>query len=137
MKNKTLYFISAIMLFICFVSFSVFGAQIHNDMNIAFLEKYGWEVNENYTDKSNIIIPEPFDMVYENYNKLQLEAGLDLRKYYGKSGIRYTYQVTNYPTDVNDIVYANVIVIDNTCVGGDIMTLPLDGFMHSLSYKPE
>ncbi len=136
MKNKTLYFISAIMLIICIVSFSVFGAQIHNDMNIAFLKNYGWEVNEKYTDRCNIIIPDPFDMVYENYNILQLEAGLDLHKYCGKSGIRYTYEVTNYPVDVNDIVYANVIVIDNTCVGGDIMTLPLDGFMHSLSYKP-
>ncbi len=136
MKSKTLYIMSAVMFIICAISFVVFGAQIHNDNNIEFLNSYGWDVCKNYTDKCKIIIPDPFDNVYENYNRLQLEAGLDLLPYCGKSGTRYTYQVTNYPIDVHDTVYANVIVIDNTCVGGDIMTLPLDGFMHSLSYKP-
>ena len=46
------------------------------------------------------------------------------------------YPGVNCGIGSDDTVYAKVIVIDNTCVGGDIMTLPLDGFMHSLSYKP-
>ena len=125
-----------IMFVICVISFAVFGEQAHNDMNIEFLNSYGWNVEETYTSKSDIIIPQPFVNVYENYNNLQLESGLDLLPYCGKEGTRYTYRVTNYPIDVHDTVYANVIVIDNTCVGGDIMTLPLDGFMHALSYKP-
>ena len=136
MKIKKGYFIASFMIVISIISFMVFGEDVHNDMNILFLNSYGWEVDTVYCDKSNIIIPQPFDMVYESYNKLQLEAGLDLTPYQGKNAIRYTYKVNNYPIDVHDTVYANVIVANNTCIGGDIMTIPLDGFMHSLAYIP-
>ncbi len=120
---------------ILFLSYNAFGFDI-DKKNIAFLESYGWKVEKHYTDSSEIIVPSPFDMVYENYNLIQLDAGLDLRPYTGKSGTRYTYIVTNYPVESADTVYANVIVIDGECVAGDIMTIPIDGFIHPLSFVP-
>ena len=83
-------------------------------------------------EKIDVIIPKEFDEVYENYNKIQLEAGLNLEKYKGKKGTRYTYEVTNYPENLSDTVRANIIIIDNTPVAGDIMTTNINGFMHSL-----
>ena len=135
-KKFKFHIIAILAIVVCGISYSVFGFDINKE-NIFFLNGYGWEVQSPYTDKADIIVPSPFDMVYESYNKLQLEAGLDLIPYQGKNAIRYTYKVKNYPIDVHDTVYANVIVANNTCIGGDIMTIPLDGFMHSLAYMPK
>ena len=44
--------------------------------NIVFLKGYGWEVRTKSVEKEDIIIPKPFDRVYENYNDIQLKAGL-------------------------------------------------------------
>ena len=103
-----------------------------NKDNIEFLRSYGWEVKKKPLEKIDVIIPKEFDEVYENYNKIQLEAGLNLENYKGKKGTRYTYEVTNYPENLSDTVRANIIIIDNTPVAGDIMTTNINGFMHSL-----
>ena len=103
-----------------------------NKDNIEFLRSYGWEVKKKPLEKIDVIIPKEFDEVYENYNKIQLEAGLNLENYKGKKGTRYTYEVTNYPKKLSDTVRANIIIIDNTPVAGDIMTTNINGFMHSL-----
>ena len=86
-------------------------------------------------ESEEITIPKPFDKVYENYNEIQLRAGLDLTPYMGMSGIRYTYTVKNYPVYVGEEVRANVICIDGKPVAGDIMTVSLSGFMHSLEFS--
>lgn len=135
-KKFKFHIIAILAIVVCGISYSVFGFDINKE-NIFFLNGYGWEVQSPYTDKADIIVSSPFDMVYENYNLLQKDAGLDLRPYCGKSGIRYTYVVTNYPIKTDEIVYANVIVIEGKCVAGDIMTVPIDGFIHSLSFNPE
>ena len=72
--------------------------------------------------------------MYENYNDIQLKAGLDLRPYMGMKGVRYTYIVENYPKDVGEEVRANVICINKEPVGGDIMTVSIRGFIHSLNF---
>ena len=97
-----------------------------------FLAGYGWEVSDEPTDRADITVPNVFDKVYENYNEIQKTSGLDLTPYRGKNGTRYTFVVTNYPVDVGETVYANVIIINGTPVGGDIMTVSLSGFMHGL-----
>lgn len=104
------------------------------DEQLEFLKGYGWEVTAKSVEKADIIIPNPFDRVYENYNEIQLRAGLDLRPYMGMRGVRYTYIVQNYPRDVGEEVRANVICIDDKPVGGDIMTVSIHGFMHSLNF---
>lgn len=117
------------MISVIFICFADEGNK--SDRNTVFLEKYGWEVGDDFIEKEEIIIPEEFDDVYMNYNDMQKEAGLDMEPYKGKKAVRYTYEVKNYPSDIPD-VRANVICVDGRPIAGDIMTVKLDGFMHSL-----
>ena len=110
-------------------------ASGESEENIKFLEKYGWEVDSEYTEKVTLEIPEVFDDVYNNYNQLQKAAGLDLTKYKGRKAVRYTYIVMNFPEDTGgENVFANILCIGGEPVAGDVMTVSLDGFMYSLNY---
>ena len=63
-----------------------------------------------------------------SYNDLQKAQGLDLSEYKGKSAMRYTYEITNYP-DYDGTVYANIIVYKNRVIGGDICSSGTQGFI--------
>lgn len=129
-----MYFISVVIIIVTTLMFGLFASGETDTNNIVFLKGYGWEVRTKSVEKEDIIIPKPFDRVYENYNDIQLKAGLDLRPYMGMKGVRYTYIVENYPKDVGEEVRANVICINNEPVGGDIMTVSIRGFIHSLNF---
>ena len=129
-----MYFISVVIIIVTTLMFVLFAIGETDTNNIVFLKGYGWEVRTKAVEKEDIIIPKPFDRVYENYNDIQLKAGLDLRPYMGMKGVRYTYIVENYPKDVGEEVRANVICINNEPVGGDIMTVSIRGFIHSLNF---
>ena len=79
-------------------------------------------------------LPDAPDDVYNQYNRIQLEAGLDLTPYYGSECVRYTYIVLNYPEQTDSEVRANVLCVDGKPVAGDIMTVASDGFMRSLVF---
>lgn len=129
-----MYFISVVIIIVTTLMFVLFASGETDTNNIVFLKGYDWEVRTKSVEKEDIIIPKPFDRVYENYNDIQLKAGLDLRPYMGMKGVRYTYIVENYPKDVGEEVRANVICINNEPVGGDIMTVSIRGFIHSLNF---
>lgn len=129
-----MYFISVVIIIVTTLMFVLFASGETDTNNIVFLKGYGWEVRTKAVEKEDIIIPKPFDRVYENYNDIQLKAGLDLRPYMGMKGVRYTYIVENYPKDVGEEVRANVFCINNEPVGGDIMTVSIRGFIHSLNF---
>ena len=129
-----MYFISVVIIIVTTLMFVLFASGETDTNNIVFLKGYGWEVRTKAVEKEDIIIPKPFDRVYENYNDIQLKGGLDLRPYMGMKGVRYTYIVENYPKDVGEEVRANVICINNEPVGGDIMTVSIRGFIHSLNF---
>ena len=130
-----MYYVAAVMIITAIAfAFTVFAQGSYDEKNREFLKSYGWETEGNSIERADIIIPDPFDLVYESYNKMQLEAGLDLREYMGMSGTRYTYVINNYPESTDDEVRANVICINDSPVGGDICTVSLNGFMHSLNY---
>ena len=129
-----MYFISVVIIIVTTLMFVLFASGETDTNNIVFLKGYGWEVRTKSVEKEDIIIPKPFDRVYENYNDIQLKAGLDLRPYMGMKGVRDTYIVENYPKDVGEEVRANVICINNEPVGGDIMTVSIRGFIHSLNF---
>ena len=133
-RKAMMYFISVVIIIVTTLMFVLFASGETDTNNIVFLKGYGWEVRTKSVEKEDIIIPKPFDRVYENYNDIQLKAGLDLRPYMGMKGVRYTYIVENYPKDVGEEVRANVICINNEPVGGDIMTVSIRGFIHSLDF---
>ena len=129
-----LYIIAAAMILLITAAFIAFGDESVDVKNAEFLAEYGWEVSEKAIETANVNIPEPFDLVYENYNKLQIEAGLDLRPYMGRKAVRYTYEVLNFPYDEPKNVRANVLCVDNEPVAGDVMTVAADGFMAGLDF---
>jgi hypothetical protein len=102
-----------------------------NEDRIKFLNQFGWGVAEEAEEIIELEIPEEFDTVYNKYNEIQKELGLNLEKYMGRRVKRYTYRVLNYQGDY-DQVLANIIIYRNNVIAGDIMTTDLDGFMHSL-----
>ena len=134
-RKAMMYFAAVVIIIVTTLAFVLFARGETDTRNIEFLNGYGWEVEEKPIDQADVIIPKPFDRVYENYNEIQLESGLDLRPYMGMRGVRYTYIVTNYPKDVGEEVRANVICINGKPIGGDIMTVSLQGFMHSLKFS--
>lgn len=102
-----------------------------NEDRISFLERFGWEVEEEPLEIIEVTVPDRFDSVYESYNQMQLSEGLDLRKVAGKQIKRYTYVVTNALYD--GTVLANLLIWQNKVVGGDIRSARIDGFIHGFT----
>ena len=103
-----------------------------NEQRVEYLESFGWEIIEEPTESTEVVIPSEFDETYESYNLLQQTQGFDLSKYKGKKVMRYTYSVKNYPSDSAENVCATLLVSDKKIIGGDISSTSLGGFMHSL-----
>lgn len=99
------------------------------EKQVAFLEYFGWKVVAQPTEVAEVAIPAQFDDVYNKYNVIQKQQGLDLEGYKNQTVKRYTYLVTNYPDGKNN-VYAHLLVFENKVVGGDVATTELNGFMH-------
>lgn len=110
-----------------------FSVNSNEDM-VAFLEYYGWSVDPEPISVQEITIPAEFDDVYNYYNEIQKEQGLDLSLYLGQSGTRYTFRVHNHPTYTVE-VWANVVVIENLIVAGDITIHTETGIIHPINLR--
>ena len=85
-----------------------------------FLAQFGWVVSD-CTESEKITVPAEFD------DALQIEQGLDLKKYRRKKVDRYTYEITNYP-DYSGKVRASILVYRGRVIGGDVSTADAAGF---------
>ncbi|MDQ5984127.1 MAG: hypothetical protein RUMPE_01163 [Eubacteriales bacterium SKADARSKE-1] len=101
----------------------------NNEGRVQFLSQFGWEVQTEPIEVSEITIPAKFNDTYEKYNNIQKEQGLDLSKHKNKTCIKYTYQILNYKNAPGGI-RANLLVLNNRVIGGDICSVELNGFMH-------
>lgn len=99
---------------------------------IAFISGFGWTVDPKPVEEVEMKIPDEFDSVFEEYNKVQLSQGLSLEKYKGKEVVRYTYNVTNFK-DYDGAVYINLLVYKNKIVGGDVSSADGKGFVYGFS----
>ncbi|MDD3693262.1 MAG: DUF4830 domain-containing protein [Oscillospiraceae bacterium] len=97
---------------------------------IAFLTGLGYEIDTSAPTVREILIPDEFDEVFENYNKVQQQADMDLKPYRGKRVKCWSYRVLNIPEQGE--VLANLFVYKGKIIGGDISSTALDGFMHGL-----
>jgi len=98
-----------------------------------FLKEMGWETSDEYDECKAVKIPEKWNDVYINYNKLQKEQGFDLTDYKGKNVEVYTYRVKNYPGRENsEGVVCNLMIYKGQLIGGDVCSAELDGFMQGL-----
>lgn len=103
-----------------------------NEDRVAFLSGYGWTVEQDPVEVLEVIVPEEFDQVYQEYNALQQAQGFDLTDYAGKRCKRYTYRVTNYPEKDSE-VHASILMYGDRLIGGDISSTAADGFMHGFA----
>jgi len=106
---------------------------------VAFLSQYGWKVNEEPAEVSEVIIPSEFGDTYEEYNSIQKDQGLDLMPYKGRRVKRWVYEIKNFPgyEENSGCIRATLLVYDGTVIGGDVSSLELDGFMQGFKYPSE
>ncbi len=130
---KKLYFLTIIIILVLVVGFLLFFSD-ENALNKRFLSQYGILVKEKPYLAEEIEIPLEFDGFYKSYNVLQIESGLNLSPYKGRTAVRYTYEVLNFPDKTIGTVFANVITVNSKPVAGDINCPALSGFILPLSY---
>lgn len=97
---------------------------------LEFLHGLGWETSESAIDVRSVIIPEDWNDVYNQYNDLQLEQGLDLSDYKGCAVEIYTYEIYNYGEEDNIVV--NLMICDGVLIAGDVCCTELGDFMQGL-----
>lgn len=108
-------------------------ASTHEE-RMSFLSQYGWEVDEEPVEVTEVIIPSEFDNTYNAYNEIQKKQGFDLLPFAGMRVKRWTYTVKNYPGyENNSCIRVNVLVYDGLVIGGDVCSVELDGFMHGFA----
>ena len=105
-----------------------------NEARVAFAQSFGWEVQNDPGEILEVIIPQEFDEIYQQYNSIQKQQGYDLEKYAGKRCKRYTYTVTNYPQTDKE-VRLNILIYNDKVIGGDVCSLEVDGFLHGFSME--
>ena len=93
----------------------------------------GYDPISSIAEEKEVVIPAEFSSVYDNYNRLQKQAGFDLEPYKGCSVMRYTYSLGDFPAD--EYVVINLLVTEEKIIGGDISSRRLDGFMLPLLAK--
>lgn len=101
-----------------------------NALRVEYLSGLGYTVDETAVSVKEIVIPEIFSDVYNEYNRLQQTTGFDLSRYKGESARVYTYRLS----DREDTVI-NLIVSDNNIIGGDVSSVRIDGEMRALERK--
>ncbi len=99
------------------------------------LEHFGWQVDETSETEETVYIPQEFDNVWNRYNEIQKMCGFNLMPYRGMAVVRYTYRALNFPGAEGAEVFVNLLVADGTAIGGDCMTVALDGFMLPLDIR--
>lgn len=102
------------------------------DDRLTFIRSFGWEVDPASERADTVLIPEIFDEVYQKYNEIQIEQGLDLRYLVGREVGRYCYTVKNHPSGEENISLT-LLVYKDKVVAGDVASPALDGFMHGFA----
>ena len=106
-----------------------------NEQRVALLRDCGWEVIEEPRGEREVQIPEEFDEVYQSYNQIQLEQGLDLTPCRGRRATLYTYEITNHPSGEQGVT-ANLLVRRGKLIAADVSSPQADGFVHGLREHP-
>ena len=102
----------------------------NNQQRLAYIQSLGWEAEEDAKEEKEVLLPEEFPEVLQNYNQMQQEAGFDLTKYAGKKIELYVYKLENYPSEAE--VLCTLYVYRGRIIGGDIHSTAFRGFMKPL-----
>lgn len=102
-----------------------------NAERVEFLNKQGWIVKPDPISKEEIIIPSEFNELYQKYAELQTKQGFDIEKHKGAKATLISYQVLNYPGHTDNVT-ANMLVVDDRLIGGEITLNEENGFTEAL-----
>lgn len=102
-----------------------------NEERVAFLQSFGWQLDETPAETREVMIPAQFNDVYTTYNVMQKAQGFDLKPYAGETCTQYRYKINNYPNVTE--VYATLLVYGKLIIGGDLACAEVDGFMHGFA----
>ena len=90
---------------------------------ISYINSFGIAVDEDNFTSKDTAIPTEFGEVYNEYNKLQKEAGFDLARFKGKGVTVYSYPVLKQDKNLT------LIVCEGNIIGGDIAETSFSGKM--------
>lgn len=107
----------------------LFGADSQvNQENLAYIQSFGWQVDEKPEEISHLTLPMVFDSVFTTYNTAMAPAGFDLTPYKGVRATRYTYRVLNHKETESGIVRIQVFVTKQGIIAAHICSYKPDGF---------
>ena len=121
---------------LCTVLVILFLFRVDSDLsrkNVEFISDYGWQVDPKPVDTANINIPREFNAVFESYNTICQSSGFNLSDFKGARAVRYSYRVLNHQDSEMGIIHANVLVVKNNIIAGDISSLKAGGFIQPIS----
>ena len=81
------------------------------DDRLGFFKQLELKAGQETADE--VVIPQNFNSVYDEYNEIQKSSGFDLLSYAGKTAKRYTYSIDNGKKAV-------ILVYKNRIIGGHI-----------------
>lgn len=100
---------------------------------VAYLEEWGWEVEEAPLSTQTLQIPAVLDESYEAYMALQTNQGFpSLAQFQGELVERYTYTITNYPTG-EEGMQVNLLLHQGEVIGGEVLSPTVNGILHGLA----
>ena len=102
-----------------------------NDARLAYLASLGWEARAQPLEELELTLPSELEEPYLSYNAVQLRQGFDLAPYCGRTLLRCTYALTNYPGREQG-VQADLYVCDGVIVAGDVVCVGENGFLTTL-----
>ena len=148
-KPKLIAALCALFVALIIVSFFVNGKEnpvtkgteinskaSNEEERIAFLSQFGWKINEDPVEVTEVIIPSEFNDTYTKYNEIQKKQNMNLEPFKGKRVKKWVYEVKNYPgyPEDNSFIQATLLVYEGVVIGGDISSLELNGFMQGFDF---
>ncbi len=110
------------------INSSATNSVLTNEDRVSAISMYGYDVSPDVVEVKEIVIPEKFNDVYENYNEIQIKGGFNLKNYSGEKVTLYKYQLR----DSANAEFVNLIICDGVIIGGDVSSARIDGDMKPL-----
>lgn len=92
-----------------------YALSVEQDSYADFFSRLGMTAEKTPLMEKTVRIPDVFDVVYDGYNELQKQAGLDLAPYKGLQARLLTFRVANAKAD-----FATILVKDGRVIGGHL-----------------
>lgn len=106
----------------------IYGLSLENESDMKRIAQF-FDISVKVPPEcENIRIPMRFNEVYENYNRLQYDIGMNLENFRGEECVLYT-------ADINENTVIHMISWNGQFIGGDISDREFHGNIMSLSGK--